>query len=100
MKALLVPRCPTQEWGRHTYTAESSILTDAYSVAMQTHCYTSIGISEVNEVFWHIKIIANDACEYIIGFLVGRIGSPVCQSQHLLLADVIGEHRRIMPLHD
>ena len=100
MKALLVPRCPTQEWGRHTYTAESSILTDAYSVAMKSHSDTTIGISEVNKVFRHVKVIAYNTCKCIIGFLVGRIGSPVCQSQHLLLADVIGEHRRIMPLHD
>lgn len=78
----------------------ASVLTDADAVAVQSHCHTAVGIAGMDKVLGHIKVFSHDAREHIVGFLVGRIRSPIRQCQHLTLGNRIGQQRRIMSLYN
>ena len=66
---------------------QSAIFTYAYTVAVKSHCHTTVGVACVDEVAGHIKIVLYDGREGLVGFLVGMVRSPVAQGLHLLPAD-------------
>ena len=85
--AFLLSGSPSEERGRHTVPADPAILTDADTVAVKSHCHTTVGVACVDEVAGHIKIVLYDVREGLVGFLVGMVRSPVAQGLHLLPAD-------------
>ena len=76
------------------------VFADTDTVAVQPHSDTAVGIAGMDEVLGHIKVFPYNAREHVVGFLVGRIGSPVRECQHLTFAYRIDQQRRIMPLHN
>ena len=54
----------------------------------------------MNEILGQEEIFPDNACEHVIGFLVGRVRPPVGKREHLPLGDGIGKQGRVMPLHD
>ena len=91
---------PAEERRRHAQPSQMTVLTDADAVAVQPHRHTPVGIAGMDKVLGHVEVFADDARKHIVGFLVGRIGSPVRQGQHLTFGDRIDQQRRIMSLHD
>ena len=67
---------------------------------MQPHDHAAIGVAGMDEVLGQVEILSYNACEHIVGFLVGRVRAPVGKGQHLTFGDGVGQQRRIMPLHD
>jgi len=65
---------------------------------MESHSYPALGVASMNKVSGHIEVVANNACKDVIGFLVGIVGAPIGQSEHLLLCQIVGEQRRIVTL--
>ena len=100
VEAQLVARCPAKERRGHSHTPHAPVLADDDAVAVQPHSHTTVGIAGMDEVLGHIEVLAHDAREHVVGFLVGRIGSPVRECQHLTFAYRIDQQRRIMPLHN
>ena len=100
METPLVAWRPTEERRRHTQPSHTSVFADTDAVSVKSHRDTAVGVPGVDEIFGHIKVIADNAGKHIVGFLVGRIRTPVGQCQHLPLRDGIGKQRRVMPLHD
>lgn len=84
----------------HSHPSHATVLADADAVAVQPHSHTPVGIAGMDEVLGHVEVFAHDAREHVVGFLVGRIGSPVRECQHLTFAYRIDQQRRIMPLHN
>ena len=66
---------------------------------MQSHSHSSIGISCMDKVSRHIEVFADDAGKDIVRLLVGRVGSPIGQCQHLFLGEVIGQQWGVMSLY-
>ena len=85
--AFLLSGSPSEERGRHTVPADPAILTDADTVAVKSHCHTTVDVACVDEVAGHIKIVLYDVREGLVGFFVGMVRSPVGQGLHLLPAD-------------
>ena len=75
------------------------VFADTDTVAVQPHSDTAVGIAGMDEVLGHIKVFPYNAREHVVGFLVGRVCSPVRQGQHLTLGKVVGQQRRIVGLH-
>ena len=100
VQAPLVAWRPAEERRGHSHPSHATVLADADAVAMQPHSHTPVGIAGMDEVLGHIEVFAHDAREHVVGFLVGRIGSPVRECQHLTFAYRIDQQRRIMPLHN
>ena len=73
--------------------AKSAVLASTNAVAMEPHSYSAIGIASMNKVSGHIEVVANNACEDVIGFLVGIVGAPIRQSEHLLFCQIVGKQR-------
>ena len=84
--AFLLSGSPSEERGRHTIPADPAIFTDANTVAVKSHCHTTVGVACVDEVAGHIKIVLYDIREGLVGFFVGIVRSPVGQGLHLLPA--------------
>ena len=99
MEAPLVAWRPAEERGRHTQPSHTPVFADTDTVAVQPHSDTAIGIAGMDEVLGHIKVFPYNAREHVVGFLVGRVCSPVRQGQHLTLGKVVGQQRRIVALH-
>ena len=100
METPLVAWRPAEERRRHTQPSHTSVFADTDAVSVKSHRDTAVGVPGVDEIFGHIKVFADNAGKHIVGFLVGRIRTPVGQCQHLPLRDGIGKQRRVMPLHD
>ena len=100
VQAPLVAWRPAEERRGHSHPSHATVLADADAVAVQPHSHTPVGIAGMDEVLGHIEVFAHDAREHVVGFLVGRIGSPVRECQHLTFAYRIDQQRRIMPLHN
>ncbi|VDR36118.1 Uncharacterised protein [Alistipes sp. cv1] len=96
----LVARRPAQERRRHAQPSQPPVLADADTVAVQPHGNTAVGVTGMDEIFGHVEVLAYDACQHVVGFLVGRVRSPVRQSQHLTFGNAVGQQRRIVPLHE
>lgn len=54
----------------------------------------------MDEIFGQVEILSYNAREHIVGFLVGRVRTPIGKGQHLTFGNGIVQQRRIMPLHD
>lgn len=73
METILMTGSPSKKGWWHTYTTQASILTNADTVAVETHGYSSVGIASMNEILGHIEVIAHYIRESSIGFLVGGL---------------------------
>ena len=66
---------------------------------MQSHGDTAIGITGMDEASGQIEVIGEDCGKGVVGFLVGRIGTPIYHCPHLLLIDGVRQQRTVMSLH-
>ena len=66
---------------------------------MKSHGNTAIDITGCNEGWREVEVLADNAIEDIIGFLVGIVGATITESTELLLTDVILQQRGVMPLN-
>ena len=85
--AFLLSGSPSEERGRHTVPADPAILTDADTVAVKSHCHTTVGVACVDEVARQLKVILYYLRKGVVCLFVGMVRSPVGQSLHLLPAD-------------
>ena len=53
----------------------------------------------MDKVSRHIEVFTDDAGKDIVRLLVGRVGSPIGQCQHLFLGEVIGQQWGVMSLY-
>ena len=100
MKTALLARCPSEYGRKQPPTACTPVFTHSDTVAVQTHRHTSVSIAGMDKVLGQIEILCKDACEHIVGFLVGSVCSPVRKRQQLFLGNLIGQQRRIVSLYD
>ena len=64
-------------------------LSDSNPVTMKSHGNTAIDTTGCHKRRREVEILADNAVEDIIGFLVGIVGTAVTESTELLLTDVI-----------
>jgi hypothetical protein len=88
----LLSRHPSKEsWpkGMGTESHRPPKLSDSNSVTMKSHGNTAIDTTGCHKRRREVEILADNAVEDIIGFLVGIVGTAVTESTELLLTDVI-----------
>ena len=98
----LLSRHPSKEsWPKGMVTERNRLpkLSDSNPVTMKSHGNTAIDTTGCHKRRREVEILADNAVEDIIGFLVGIVGTAITESTELLLTDVILQQRGVMPLN-
>ena len=99
VEAPLVARRPAQKRRGHAQPSQPPVLADADTVAVQPHGHAAVGVAGVDEILGQVEILRQDTRQYVVGFLVGRVRSPVRECEHLSLGDRVAQQRRVVSLH-
>ena len=93
VESLLLARCPAEVTHRR-------ITHGTLAVAVESHCHPSVDIAGSDIGRWYVEVLADNLVEGAVGFLVGVVAAAVAEGTELLLADVVGQHRRVVALHE
>lgn len=85
---------PAVEWSRH-----SSVLSFTNPIAVESHGDSAVGIACMDKVLREVKIVFEQFREGVVGSLVGKVGTPICECFQLVFSDIVGKDRGIMTLY-
>ena len=71
-----------------------------FTVAVEPHGHTAVDTAGGDIGRGHVEVLADNLVERPVGFLVGVVAAAVAEGTELLLADVVGYHRRVVALHE